>query len=74
MSEAFFKSRWVQPPDHVQEVPGGGLPQGFRAAGVAAGIKESGGKDVALIVSGSAETTSAARYASADSDGSVGVA
>jgi glutamate N-acetyltransferase / amino-acid N-acetyltransferase len=59
---SFFRSRWVQPPEHVREVPGGGLPAGFRAAGVAAGIKESGARDVGLIVSDPPETTSAARF------------
>jgi glutamate N-acetyltransferase/amino-acid N-acetyltransferase len=39
-----------------------GLPQGFRAAGVAAGIKPSGGLDVGLIVSDAPETVSAARF------------
>jgi glutamate N-acetyltransferase/amino-acid N-acetyltransferase len=59
---AFFRSRWVDAPEHVREVPAGGLPQGFRAAGVAAGLKESGGQDVGLIVSAPADTTSAARF------------
>jgi len=58
----FFRSRWVDAPEHVTVREGGGLPQGFRAAGVAAGIKPSGGKDVALIVSDPPETTSAARF------------
>jgi glutamate N-acetyltransferase/amino-acid N-acetyltransferase len=58
----FFTSRWVEVPDWVREDPGGGLPQGFRAAGVAAGIKPSGGTDVGLLVSDAAETTSAARF------------
>ncbi|MCW2968234.1 MAG: argJ [Solirubrobacteraceae bacterium] len=61
MSDAFFRSRWVDCPEHVRVVPDGGLPAGFRAAGVAAGIKPSG-KDVALIVSDAPETTSAARF------------
>jgi glutamate N-acetyltransferase / amino-acid N-acetyltransferase len=58
----FFSSRWVEVPDTVREVPAGGLPGGFRAAGVAAGIKPSGGRDVALLVSDAPETTSAARF------------
>jgi glutamate N-acetyltransferase / amino-acid N-acetyltransferase len=58
----FFASRWVEVPDWVHEEPGGGLPAGFRAAGVAAGIKPSGGRDVGLLVSDSADTTSAARF------------
>ena len=59
---AFFRSRWVEAPDHVREVPDGGLAQGFRAAGVAAGIKLSGEKDVALLVSDHPDTTSAVRF------------
>jgi glutamate N-acetyltransferase/amino-acid N-acetyltransferase len=58
----FFRSRWVDVPDGVREVPGAPLPAGFRAAGAAAGIKPSGGLDVGLLVSDSEETTSAARF------------
>jgi glutamate N-acetyltransferase / amino-acid N-acetyltransferase len=59
---AFFSSRWVEVPAWVREDPGGGLPAGFRAAGVAAGLKPSGGTDVGLLVSDAPETTSAARF------------
>jgi glutamate N-acetyltransferase/amino-acid N-acetyltransferase len=58
----FFTSRWVEVPEWVREDPAGGLPAGFRAAGVAAGIKPSGGTDVGLLVSDAPETTSAARF------------
>ena len=58
----FFTSRWVQRLEHVTELDGVGLPTGFRAAGVAAGIKASGAPDVGLIVSAAAQTTSAARF------------
>jgi glutamate N-acetyltransferase/amino-acid N-acetyltransferase len=58
---SFFASRWIDKPEHVTELAGG-LPQGFRAAGVAAGIKESGAPDVALLVSDGPDTTSAARF------------
>ncbi|MEA2135597.1 MAG: glutamate N-acetyltransferase / amino-acid N-acetyltransferase, partial [Solirubrobacteraceae bacterium] len=54
-------SRWVTLPDHVSEA-GGGLPQGFRAAGVACGLKPSGGTDLGLLVSDAPETVSAARF------------
>jgi glutamate N-acetyltransferase / amino-acid N-acetyltransferase len=56
-----FESRWVETPDHVTEMPGG-LPEGFRAAGVACGLKPSGARDLALLVSDSPATVSAARF------------
>jgi glutamate N-acetyltransferase / amino-acid N-acetyltransferase len=58
----FFRSRWVDVPDSVTEVPGAPLPAGFRAGGAAAGIKPSGGLDVGLLVSDADDTTSAARF------------
>jgi glutamate N-acetyltransferase / amino-acid N-acetyltransferase len=58
----FFSSRWVEVPEWVREDAAGGLPAGFRAAGVAAGLKPSGGTDVGLLVCDAAETTSAARF------------
>ena len=48
-------------PDHATDVEGG-LPAGFRAAGVACGLKPSGGTDLGLLVSDAAETVSAARF------------
>jgi glutamate N-acetyltransferase/amino-acid N-acetyltransferase len=57
----FFRSRWIDAPGHMIELPGG-LPQGFRAAGVACGIKESGALDLGLIVSDAPQTASAARF------------
>jgi glutamate N-acetyltransferase / amino-acid N-acetyltransferase len=61
VTAAFFGSRWVPRPDHVTELAGG-LPQGFRAAGAAAGLKTAGALDVGLLVSDEAATTSAARF------------
>ena len=58
---ATFSSRWVEAPDHVTEMPGG-LPAGFRAAGVACGLKPSGAPDLGLLISDAADTTSAARF------------
>jgi glutamate N-acetyltransferase/amino-acid N-acetyltransferase len=58
----FFDSRWVPCPEHVTELGGEGLPAGFRAAGVPAGIKPSGGADVGVMVCDAPETTSAARF------------
>jgi glutamate N-acetyltransferase/amino-acid N-acetyltransferase len=59
----FFASRWTPRPGHVSELePGTGLPAGFRAAGVAAGIKPSGNPDVGLLVCDSPQPVSAARF------------
>ena len=56
-----FSSRWVETPDHVTEMPGG-LPAGFRAAGVACGLKPSGLPDLGLLVCDAPDTVSAARF------------
>lgn len=61
MSGGFFRSRWVEAPPHVTEADPVALPEGFRAAGVAAGLKAKG-LDVGLLVSDEPETTSAARF------------
>jgi glutamate N-acetyltransferase/amino-acid N-acetyltransferase len=58
----FFRSRWVERPEHVSELDPAGLPAGFRAAGVAAGLKPDG-LDVGVLVSDE-ETASAARFTS----------
>jgi glutamate N-acetyltransferase/amino-acid N-acetyltransferase len=57
----FFRSRWVDRPAHVEELDGQLLPQGFRAAAVAAGIKRDG-LDVGVVASDAADTVSAARF------------
>src|SRR3954469_2644329 len=56
-----MSSRWLERPAHVTENPGD-LPAGFRAAGVSAGLKASGGLDVGLLVCSSPECVSAARF------------
>ncbi|HXO07438.1 MAG TPA: bifunctional glutamate N-acetyltransferase/amino-acid acetyltransferase ArgJ [Solirubrobacteraceae bacterium] len=59
----FFSSRWIEPPAQLSELDGeAGLPAGFRAAGVAAGIKASGAPDLGLLVCDAPEPTSAARF------------
>jgi glutamate N-acetyltransferase/amino-acid N-acetyltransferase len=58
----FFDSRWVDCPEHVSETGWTALPAGFRAAGVAAGLKPSGALDVGLLVADDPATTSAARF------------
>ena len=56
-----FSSRWIETPEHVTELEGG-LPAGFRASGVACGLKPSGALDLGLLVSDAPETVSAARF------------
>jgi glutamate N-acetyltransferase / amino-acid N-acetyltransferase len=58
---SFFRSRWVEAPAHAGEAHVSELPAGFRAAGVAAGVKPEG-LDVGVLVSDSPETVSAARF------------
>jgi len=59
----FFRSRWVPAPAHVRDLgPDAGLPAGFRAAGVAAGLKESGRPDIGLLVCDGEQPVSAARF------------
>jgi glutamate N-acetyltransferase/amino-acid N-acetyltransferase len=56
-------SRWVEHHEHVRDATDAdALPAGFRAAGVAAGIKPSGGPDVALLVCDRPQVASAARF------------
>jgi glutamate N-acetyltransferase/amino-acid N-acetyltransferase len=57
---SFFASRWVRAPAPARE--SSGLPAGFRAAGVACGIKADGGPDLALLVCDGPEPVSAARF------------
>jgi glutamate N-acetyltransferase/amino-acid N-acetyltransferase len=62
--QPFFHSRWVPAPAHVRDLgPDVGLPAGFRAAGVACGIKPSGRPDLGLIVCDGETPVSAARFA-----------
>lgn len=62
--QPFFHSRWVDVPGHVSELgPGAGLPAGFRAAGVACGIKPSGNPDLGLLICDAENPVSAARFA-----------
>jgi glutamate N-acetyltransferase/amino-acid N-acetyltransferase len=46
---SFLTSRWVEEPSHLEELDPSGLPPGFRAAGVACGLKGEGGTDLALL-------------------------
>ncbi len=59
----FFASRWVTAPAHVRELdPPTQLPAGFRAAGVACGIKPSGNLDLGLLVCDGPQAVSAACF------------
>ena len=61
--QPFFHSRWVPAPAHLRDLgPSGGLPAGFRAAGVACGIKPSGRTDLGLLVCDAERPVSAARF------------
>ncbi|MFL5819496.1 MAG: bifunctional ornithine acetyltransferase/N-acetylglutamate synthase, partial [Solirubrobacteraceae bacterium] len=57
---SFFASRWVDPPARAAEAAG--LPGGFRAAGVACGLKPDGSRDLGVVVADSPQTASAARF------------
>ena len=56
----FFKSRWVTAPDGVEELDPALLAPGFRAAGVACGLKGDGETDLALLTCDAEEVSSAA--------------
>jgi glutamate N-acetyltransferase / amino-acid N-acetyltransferase len=59
---SLFASRWVERPQHVTELEPTLLPSGFRAAAVAAGLKQPEGLDVGVLFSEPADTVSAARF------------
>ncbi len=59
VAPSFFGSRWVSPPDGVAELDPTALAPGFRAAGAACGLKASGGTDVGIVASDSADVSSA---------------
>lgn len=60
----FFRSRWAPAPQQVRDLGAdAGLPAGFRASGVACGIKPSGNPDLGLLVCDSERVASAARFA-----------
>ena len=48
-TQTFFRSRWVDPPAGVDELDPAQLAPGFRAAGVACGLKGGGGTDVGVL-------------------------
>jgi len=48
-TRTFFRSRWVNPPEGVEELLPAQLAPGFRAAGVACGLKGGGETDVGVM-------------------------
>jgi glutamate N-acetyltransferase/amino-acid N-acetyltransferase len=48
--ESFFRSRWVSAPAGIKEIDPAQLAPGFRATGIACGIKGGGVTDVGLLV------------------------
>ncbi|MFN8162285.1 MAG: bifunctional glutamate N-acetyltransferase/amino-acid acetyltransferase ArgJ [Solirubrobacterales bacterium] len=56
---AFFRSRWVDAPDGVEELDPSRLAPGFRAGGAHCGLKGGGRTDVGLLVCDAEEVSSA---------------
>ncbi|MGN6558321.1 MAG: bifunctional glutamate N-acetyltransferase/amino-acid acetyltransferase ArgJ [Solirubrobacterales bacterium] len=56
---SFFRSRWVDAPEGVEELDPNQLAPGFRAGGAHCGLKGGGRTDVGLIVCDSEEVNSA---------------
>jgi len=55
----FFRSRWVDAPSGIEFHDESVLPDGFRAGGVACGLKGSGKTDLGLVVCDAEEVSSA---------------
>lgn len=55
---SFFDSRWVDPPDGVEELDASVLAPGFRAGGAHCGLKGGGKTDVGLLVCDEPEVSS----------------
>jgi glutamate N-acetyltransferase / amino-acid N-acetyltransferase len=62
VAHGFFTSRWIEVPQQLSESREPGLPNGFRAAGLACGVKAGGVADLGLVVSDVPGTTSAACF------------
>ena len=57
--ESFFRSRWVEAPEGVEELDPVQLAPGFRAGGAHCGLKGGGRTDVGLVVCDAEEVSSA---------------
>jgi len=55
----FFRSRWVDPPDGIEFLDQAELPAGFRAGGVACGLKGGGATDLGAVICDAPEVASA---------------
>lgn len=58
-TRTFFASRWVNPPEGVEELDPAQLAAGFRATGVACGLKDGGATDVGVLACDEAGVRSA---------------
>jgi len=61
---SFFASRWVEAPDGVEELDAAMLAPGFKAAGVACGVKRSGALDLGMVRCDEPKPVSAALFTS----------
>jgi glutamate N-acetyltransferase/amino-acid N-acetyltransferase len=57
-ADEFFRSKWVEPPAGVEFLDPSRLPEGFRAGGVACGLKGGGGTDLGAVICDSEEVSS----------------
>ncbi len=48
-AQPFLRSRWVEAPEGVEDLDPATLAPGFRASGVACGLKAGGGTDVGIV-------------------------
>ena len=58
-TQTFFRSRWVTPPPEFEQLDPAELAPGFRAAGVACGLKGGGATDVGVLACDADEVSSA---------------
>jgi glutamate N-acetyltransferase/amino-acid N-acetyltransferase len=58
-TKTFFASRWVKPPPEFEQLDPAELAPGFRAAGVACGLKGGGGTDVGVMACDAEQVSSA---------------
>ena len=59
VAQPFLRSRWVEAPEGVEDLDPAGLAPGFRASGVACGLKAGGGTDVGIVACDAPDVRSA---------------